>query len=51
MINETDLIEFYELLDRKQEEWKTTHEPLLEKQIYHLQELIRIQAKILGVKV
>ena len=51
MINETDLVEFNELLDRKQQEWRKTHEPLLEKKIFHLQELVRIQAKILGVKV
>lgn len=50
MINETDLYEYYELLEKKQKEYREQHEPLLEKQIYHLQELIRIQAKILGVK-
>lgn len=51
MINETDLKEYYDLLDKKQQQWRETHEPLLEKQIFHLQELIRIQAKILGIKV
>lgn len=50
MINETDLVEYYELLDKKQREWRETHEPILEMQIYHLQELIRLQAKMLGVR-
>lgn len=50
MINETDLYEYYEMLEKKQQEYREQHEPLLERQIYHLQELIRIQAKIMGVR-
>lgn len=50
MLSEDDLLEYYELLEKKQREYRQQHEPLLELQIYHLQELLRIQAKILGVK-
>lgn len=51
MISENDLSEYYEMLEQKRKEYYRTHEPLLEAQIYHLQELIRIQAKLMGVRV
>jgi len=50
MINETDLLEYYELLEKKKEEWEQNRQPLLMRQIELLQELIKIQSKLLGVR-
>ena len=52
MINETDLLEFYEWLDRKKAEADSKHpnENLIEQQLYHFRELIRIQQKMMGIK-
>lgn len=52
MLNETDLTEFYEWLDRKAKEADAnkTGENLIEQQMHHIRELIRIQKKILGIK-
>lgn len=52
MLNETDLAEFYEWLDRKTAEagQKPANENLIEQQLHHIRELIRIQQKMLGIK-
>ena len=53
MLNETDLEEFYEWLDRKRKEADANengeNKHLLQ-QMYHIRELIRIQQKLLGIK-
>lgn len=52
MINETDLAEFYAWLDRKSKEADKdkAQENLIEQQLYHIREIIRIQQKLLGIK-
>ena len=52
MPNETDLLEFYEWLDRKKQEATkhTDKENLIEQQMHHIRELIRIQQKLLGIR-
>ena len=52
MLNETDLKEFYEWLDRKGKEADADKkgENLIEQQMHHIRELIRIQRKLLGIK-
>lgn len=52
MLNETDLLEFYEWLDRKTAEAdkKPANENLVEQQLHHIRELIRLQQKMLGIK-
>lgn len=50
MLNETDLEEFYEMLEKKQREDREKKEPLLEKQIRLIQELIKVQYEIMGMK-
>jgi len=50
MLNETDLEEFYEMLEKKQQEDREKKEPLLEKQIRLIQELIKVQYEIMGMK-
>lgn len=52
MLNETDLTEYYEWLDKKtkQANESSVNGDLFEQQLHHLRELIRIQNKILGIK-
>ena len=52
MLNETDLSDFYEWLDRKTAEAgkKPANENLIEQQLHHIRELIRIQQRLMGVK-
>lgn len=52
MLNETDLAEFYAWLDRKTAEAakNPANENLVEQQLHHIRELIRIQQKMLGIK-
>lgn len=52
MLNETDLLEFYEWLDRKKQEASKNKdkENLIEQQMHHIRELIRIQQKLLGIR-
>ena len=48
MLNETDLLEFYEWLERKKKEadQNADKENLIEQQMHHIRELIRIQQKL-----
>lgn len=53
MLNETDLLEFYEWLDKKKAEAdkvKPEHKSLLDQQITLIQDLIRLQQRMLGVR-
>ena len=52
MIGPSDLDEYYDLLKRKQEEYasrkSTELEPLVDKQVELIQELISVQTKIIA---
>lgn len=52
MISDGDIAEFYEWLERKRQEadQESEAENLIEQQMHHIRELIRIQQKILGIK-
>ena len=52
MLNETDLAEFYAWLERKRKEADAnkSEENLIDQQMRHIRELIRIQQKIWGIK-
>lgn len=53
MLNETDLLEFYEWLEKKKAEAKQAtpeHATLLDQQIALIQDLIRLQQRMLGIR-
>lgn len=52
MLNEHDLQEFYEWLERKRLEATNNkkQENLIEQQMHHLREFIRIQKRIMGLR-
>jgi hypothetical protein len=51
MLNETDLQEFYEeQLKEYQERYKNSKNALIERQIELIQELIRNQKKLMGIR-
>ncbi len=53
MLSEDDLAEFYEWLERKkrQADEGREGENLIEQQMHHIRELIRIQQKLMGIKI